>query len=98
MQAEPMVPATMSRGRSIVEESILSAARRLTAIATLQGTIVFGPHSRHQTLRSVPGKEPVARWDCRQRLPPRDVSSSICSLLQFAAVIQKLIERFGIIE
>jgi hypothetical protein len=33
-----------------------------------------------------------------QRLPSRDVGSSICSLLQFAAVIQKLIERFGIIE
>jgi hypothetical protein len=43
-------------------------------------------------------KEPVARWDLPVKFTLHGMSvHSICSLLQFAAVIQKLTERFGVI-
>jgi hypothetical protein len=87
------------RGRSIVEESILSAAARSTdRDCHVARDIVF------RTSRAA-SNIAICSWERAGRplgLPVKDCIRgmsvhSICSLLQFAAVIQKLTERFGVI-
>ena len=63
--ADRLMDTTGSNGIKI---ATVARAHRSSNLTTL-----------HQTLRSVPGKEPVARWDCQSK-----VASAGCQFIRFA--------------